>query len=101
MDEEHFKTFARDVLPPILDEGRQVIILTHNETFARDISYWHYERSNYVTLRMRLSRKDGCLVDEGNRRFNERLRGADNWPTKVNTRNLGYVSVLQLNGYTH
>ncbi len=77
MDEDHFKTFARDVLPPILDEGRQVILLTHNETFARDISYWHHERSDYVTLRTRLSRKDGCLVDEGNRRFSERLRGAE------------------------
>ena len=77
MDEDHFKTFARDVLPPILDEGRQIIILTHNQTFARDLSYWHHERSNYVTLRMRMSQKDGCLVDEGNRRFSERLRNAE------------------------
>ena len=77
MDEDHFKTFARDVLPPILDEGRQVILLTHNETFARDISYWHHERVNYVTLRVRMSQVDGCLVDEGNRRFSERLRNAE------------------------
>ena len=77
MDEDHFKTFARDVLPPILDEGRQVILLTHNETFARDISYWHHERINYVTLRVRLSQVDGCLVDEGSRRFSERLRNAE------------------------
>ena len=77
MDEDHFKTFARDVLPPILDEGRQVIVLTHNETFARDISYWHYGRSNYVTLNMRLSQTGGCVVDEGNRRFSERLRNAE------------------------
>lgn len=77
MDEDHFKTFARDVLPPILDEGRQVIILTHNETFARDISYWHHERSGYVTLGVRMSQKEGCLIDEGNRRFSERLRNAE------------------------
>ena len=77
MDEDHFKTFARDVLPPILDEGRQVILLTHNETFARDLSYWHHERSNYVTLTARMSQKDGCVVDEGNRRFSERLRNAE------------------------
>ena len=77
MDEDHFKTFARDVLPPILDEGRQVILLTHNETFARDISYWHHERINYVTLRVRMSQVDGCLVDEGSRRFSERLRNAE------------------------
>ena len=77
MDEDHFKTFARDVLPPILDEGRQIILLTHNETFARDISYWHHERSDYVTLKVRMSQKDGCVVDEGNRRFSERLRNAE------------------------
>ena len=77
MDEDHFKTFARDVLPPILDEGRQVILLTHNETFARDLSYWHHERSDYVTLRARMSQKEGCVVDEGNRRFSERLRNAE------------------------
>ena len=77
MDEDHFKTFARDVLPPILDEGRQVILLTHNETFARDLSYWHHERSDYVTLTARMSQKDGCVIDEGNRRFSERLRNAE------------------------
>ena len=77
MDEDHFKTFARDVLPPILDEGRQVILLTRNETFARDLSYWHHERSDYVTLTARMSQKDGCVVDEGNRRFSERLRNAE------------------------
>ena len=77
MDEDHFKTFARDVLPPILDEGRQVILLTHNETFARDLSYWHHERSDYVTLTARMSQKDGCVVDEGNRRFSERLRNSE------------------------
>lgn len=76
MDEDHFKTFARDVLPPILSEGRQVILLTHNETFARDISYWHHELATYVTLRVRMAQVDGCLVDEGNRRFSERLRNA-------------------------
>ena len=77
MDDDHFKTFARDVLTPILDEGRQVIIFTHNETFARDVSHWHYERSDYVTLKVRMSQRDGCIVDEGNRRFSERLRNAE------------------------
>ena len=82
MDEDHFKTFARDVLPPILDEGRQIILLTHNETFARDVSYWHHERSDYVTLKMRMSQKDGCIVDAGNRRFSERLRNAETFATE-------------------
>ena len=77
MDEDHFKTFARDVLPAILDEGRQVIIFTHNEKFARDVSYWHHERPDYATLKVRMSQRDGCIVDEGNRRFSERLRNAE------------------------
>ena len=76
MDEDHFKTFAREVLPPILDEGRQIILFTHNETFAKDISYWHYERSDYVTLRARMSQKEGCVIEEGDRRVSERLRNA-------------------------
>ena len=76
MDEDHFKTFARDVLPPLLDEGRQIILFTHNETFAKDISYWHHERSDYVTLKARMSQEDGCVIEEGNRRFSERLRNA-------------------------
>ena len=84
MDEDHFKTFARDVLPPILDEGRQILILTHNEIFARGVSYWHYERSDYVTLKMRMSQKDGCQVDEGTRRFSERLRIADSLANEGN-----------------
>lgn len=77
MDEDHFKTFVREMLPPILDEGRQVILLTHNETFAREVSVWHHERPGYVTLQSRVSKKDGCLVDEGNRRINERLHNAE------------------------
>ena len=44
MDEEHFKTFAKDVLTHVLSEGFQVIILTHNDVFARDISHCHYDR---------------------------------------------------------
>ena len=42
MDEEHFRTFASDVLQHVLSQGFQVILLTHNDTFARDVSYWHY-----------------------------------------------------------
>lgn len=76
MDEDHFKTFARDVLPPLMEQGFQVLVLTHNDTFARDISYWHHARPGYVTMEVRHSRREGCQVDEGNRRVHERLKKA-------------------------
>ena len=57
MDEEHFKTFARDLIPQILGDGFQVILLTHNDTFARDVSHFHHDRTNYVTLSIRHSRR--------------------------------------------
>jgi hypothetical protein len=79
MDEEHFKTFANDVLNHILAEGFQVIVLTHNDTFAKDVSYYHRDRpaSEYVTLKVLLNKKNGCGVEEGNRRISERLRRAE------------------------
>jgi hypothetical protein len=77
MDEEHFRTFAEDVLTHVLNEGFQVILLTHNDMFARDVSHCHYDRPGYVTMSVRLSRRDGCIVEEGNRRFSERLKLAD------------------------
>ena len=77
MDEEHFKTFARDVLGYLLTRGFQIVLLTHNDTFARDVSYWHYERLDYVTMAVRHSKGRGCIVDEGNRRVAERLKTAE------------------------
>lgn len=77
MDEEHFKTFARDLLPHMLDEGFQVIVFTHNATFARDVSLWHYDRDGYVTMTVQRSGRYGCVVEEGNRRVAERLRLAE------------------------
>lgn len=77
MDEEHFKTFAQDVLPHVLEQGFQVILLTHNDMFARDVSHYHYDRPGYVTMSMRLSRREGCIVEEGNRRVPERLKLAE------------------------
>jgi len=77
MDEEHFRTFAQDVLSHVLAEGFQVIVLTHNDKFAKDVSYCHYDRPGYVTMSVRLSRREGCVVEEGNRRFSERLKLAE------------------------
>ena len=76
MDEDHFKTFARELIPQFLDDGFQVVLLTHNDTFARDVSHYHHERSNYITMSIRLSRRKGSVVDEGNRRVPERLKMA-------------------------
>ena len=77
MDEDHFKTFAKDLIPNLLDQGLQVILLTHNETFARDLSHFHYDRAAYVTMSIRHSRREGSVVEEGNRRVPERLTLAE------------------------
>jgi hypothetical protein len=77
MDEGHFRTFARGLLDHLLAEGFQVVVLTHNETFDRDISFVHADRDDYVTLKIRNSKRKGCQVEEGNRRVQERLDRAD------------------------
>ena len=76
MDEEHFKTFARDLITRILDDGFQVILLTHNDTFARDVSFHHHDRSDYVTMSIAHRRRSGSVVEEGNRKVPERLKTA-------------------------
>ncbi len=77
MDEDHFKTFARDVIPQILSQGFQLVILTHNDIFARDISNWHYDQPRYKTMFIRHSKRNGSIVEDGNRRVAERTRIAD------------------------
>lgn len=77
MDEEHFKTLSEKLLASLLEANFQVIILTHNDTFARDISYAHSDREGYVTLSIQHSRRNGCEVREGNRRVQERLDRAE------------------------
>ncbi len=74
MDEEHFKTFARDLIHNVLNQGFQVVLLTHNEAFARDVSHFHYDYSKYVTMSIRHSRSEGSVIEEGNRRVAERLK---------------------------
>jgi hypothetical protein len=73
MDEDHFRTFASNLLPFLLHQGLQVIILTHNDLFSRDVSHVFANADNYTTLRIRHSRRCGCQVEEGNRRAAERL----------------------------
>jgi hypothetical protein len=76
MDEEHFRSFAGNLLPALLADGFQVLILTHSETFARRLNEAHYHRESYVTLECRSGRRHGCCIDEGNRRVTERLKKA-------------------------
>lgn len=73
MDEDHFKTFARDLVPHLLNEGFQIVVLTHNDSFARDMSHYHYDRDGYVSMEIQHSRRIGSVVMEGNRRVAERL----------------------------
>lgn len=79
MDEDHFKTFAKEVINHVLAEGFQVIILTHNDIFAQDVSYYHQDRPEpeYVTMKTVLNKRKGCIVEEGNRRVFERLERAE------------------------
>ena len=45
--------------------------------FFRDVSHCYYDHPGDVTMSVRLSRRDGCVVEEGNRRFSERLKLAE------------------------
>jgi hypothetical protein len=77
MDEEHFKTFSSNLIQRLLSDGFQVIMLTHNDTFAREVSFACTDVEGYVTMQIRHSRRKGCQVDEGNRRVAERLKIAE------------------------
>ncbi len=77
MDEEHYRSFAGPLLTTLLNEGFQVLVLTHSDQFARDIADHHYADGSFATLRTRGSRRHGCQVDEGSRRVAERLKLAE------------------------
>lgn len=76
MDEAHFRTFAEDLLPRLLAAGFQALVLTHNGTFARDVSIALADRTDYVALKIEHARKSGCRVEEGVRRLSNRLKRA-------------------------
>ncbi|WP_373054305.1 AAA family ATPase [Thioalkalivibrio sp.] len=76
MDEEHFKSFAGPLLSHLLDEGFQVVVLTHNDLFAREVSVAQCERDEYVSMRIGHDQAAGCYVEEGTRRLYERLTQA-------------------------
>ena len=77
MDDEHFRTFANELLSYLCDLGLQIILLSHNDLFARDVSHFHYDRANYITMKIRHSRREGIVIEEGNRRVSERLNIAE------------------------
>jgi len=77
MDEEHFKALAGKLLSQLLDSGHQVIVFTHSETFARDISHAHFLRSSYATMTARYSKRRGSYIEERSRRVAERLKSAE------------------------
>lgn len=77
MDEEHFKTFAEGLTNSLLDSGIQLVILTHNDTFARDLSWAHSHRADFVSIALAHSRKKGCFASDDNRRVQDRLKSAE------------------------
>lgn len=77
MDDEHFRSFAGPLLSSLVDEGFQVIVLSHSDEFQRDIADAHVNRLSYATLRSRSGRRYGVRIEEGSRRVAERLKSAD------------------------
>lgn len=77
MDEDHFRSFCVELLPELLIDDGQVIIFTHNDTFAREVSHVFIDLEDYVTMSIRHSKREGCVVDEGSRRVAERLKKAE------------------------
>ena len=74
MDDDHFKTFERDLIEFLCSCGFQVIVLTHNDRFAHDISHYHFDRAAYVTMKIEHSKRKGIQITQGNRRVAERLK---------------------------
>lgn len=77
MDEEHHLTFADLLTASLINEGFQVVILTHSDQFARDLADAHYQRLSFATLNARGSKRHGVILEEGNRRVAARLKAAD------------------------
>ncbi|MEW5818610.1 MAG: hypothetical protein AB1782_00335 [Cyanobacteriota bacterium] len=77
MDDDHFKTFSSKLIDYLIEKGFQVIILTHNDTFMRDISYAQAEKEGYVSCKIRHSRRKGSQFEEGSRKVQERLKIAE------------------------
>jgi len=72
-----FEKSRTQLISRLLDEGFQIVLLTHSEQFARSISHFHFRRMGYATLKTRFSKRHGCQVDEGNRLMPERLKRAE------------------------
>ncbi|HUQ98576.1 MAG TPA: AAA family ATPase [Gemmatimonadaceae bacterium] len=79
MDEEHHLSFANTLTSSLIDEGFQVVVLTHSDQFARDVADSHYHRRSFATLKARNSKRVGVVIEEGSRRVAERLKRADHF----------------------
>lgn len=77
MDDEHHRTFADALLSELLEDGFQVIVLTHNESFAKELSFVHSAREAFETLRVVHGQETGSRVEAGHRRLRERLVRAE------------------------
>lgn len=77
MDEDHFYSFARELIPEILNKGFQVVLLTHNEAFARGVSLHNNDLPGYVAMETVHYRESGSMAKEGNRTVPQRLKAAE------------------------
>jgi hypothetical protein len=77
MDEDHYLSFAGPLTETLINQGLQVMILTHSDQFGRDVADAHYKRAGFLTLRSRATKRHGVVIEEGNRRVTERLKNAE------------------------
>ena len=80
MDEDHFRSFAGDVLSYLCDNGFQVIVLTHNDDFARDVNYSHSDRESRISMEIKHTPNGGINVNGGHRSVSGLVSmGLANW----------------------
>ena len=76
MDDDHFKSFAGPLLSYLCDCGFQVIILTHSDDFASDISYAHKDRDQFISMEILYTSRRGIKIREGSKRVSRLLSSA-------------------------
>lgn len=73
MDDDHFRSFAGDVLSYLCDNGFQVIVLTHNDDFAQHMTLSHSDRESRMSMKIQHTSKKGISVNVGHRSVSGRL----------------------------
>lgn len=73
MDDDHFRSFAGDLLSHLCGSGFQVVVLTHNDDFAELMSLSHSDRERRISMEIRHTPRKGINVSEGHRSVSGRM----------------------------